>query len=668
MRPDLLELTPEALTALANAGFVKRAQKDAAAGLLPRIEAGPDGCVTAHFDDGTTTRLPADRTFRDADCTCPASGMCRHRVLLVLACQAQSTSAVAEDAPWSPAQWDDAALAAAFTPQTLALAARLADARPAIGVQPWGGPGVPPVARLPMCSVRFFSRSALAHARCDCSQGSGCEHVVAAVWAFRAAGALAPGSAERMVELPGQGPGAAPATEAACAAQASVEGLLQALWLDGSSQPLMALAARFEAVRAQVQAMGWAWVDDALDELWQLLAAQQARSSRFDAQRLLAVAAELWARLHAAGRAASQAAPQLPASQILGVGVKGSVLLDHLRLVSLGAALWVDDDAAQGMEGAGLLFADPDTQTVTVLERQWPRAQAATPLAARRIAGFALRQLAAGQVVTRAATRRANGQIDLATGTRHTGVMPLSPTAWDDLAAPLKQITVAGLRRALQDALPDFARPRQAASGAATGTAGALHVIAPPAGLAVRDHGWDGAAQTLHVCVTGAEGDEPLYLTLPHRAAAPGAVDTLARALSGEWGALRAVAGAARLDGGRVRMQPLALLTAQRGVALQTEPGAAAAVSLPLQTAGEAPPPLAALAGNTLELLALWLRQGMRHQSAGGLVRGREQAELLRAAGLPRSAALMQAVLAVGRQGLVERLSLLTLMAQGLGD
>ena len=38
LRGDLLELTPEALTALANAGFVKRAQKDVAAGLLPVLE------------------------------------------------------------------------------------------------------------------------------------------------------------------------------------------------------------------------------------------------------------------------------------------------------------------------------------------------------------------------------------------------------------------------------------------------------------------------------------------------------------------------------------------------------------------------------------------------------------------------------------------------------
>jgi hypothetical protein len=214
---------------------------------------------------------------------------------------------------------------------------------------------------------------------------------------------------------------------------------------------------------------------------------------------------------------------------------------------------------------------------------------------------------------------------------------------------------VAGLRRTLQDALPDFARPRQAA--------GALHVFAPPAGITVREQGWSGAAQTLHAQVAGADDDDTLHLALPHRAATPGAVDALARALAGEWGELRAVAGTVRLEGGRVRMQPLALLTAQRGVALQTEQGAASA-SLPLQSASDDPPPLAALVGDTLQLLAVWLRQGLRHQSAGGLARGSDQAARLRAAGLPRCAALLQSALAERHAG---RLATLTLMLQGIG-
>ncbi|HZF85686.1 MAG TPA: SWIM zinc finger family protein, partial [Burkholderiaceae bacterium] len=218
-RTDLLELTPEALIALANAGFVKRAQKDVAAGLLPRLEVADDGTVAAHFDDGVSTRLPPGRTLRDAVCGCPASGMCRHRVMLVLAYQAQAAATRGADAdtdsgtdantpsreedngPWNPAQFDDAALAASFAPSVLEQAARLAAGHPVIAVQPWRSASAPPAARLPMCSVRFFSRSSLVHARCDCKQGSGCAHVVLAVWAFRDVGALAPTAQEVMVAL-----------------------------------------------------------------------------------------------------------------------------------------------------------------------------------------------------------------------------------------------------------------------------------------------------------------------------------------------------------------------------------------------------------------------------------------------------------------------------------
>jgi hypothetical protein len=709
-RPDLLELTPEALTALVNAGFVKRAQKDVAAGLLPALEGNADGTVTASFDDGVRTSLPPGRTLRDAQCSCPASGMCRHRVMLVLAYQAQaasSSASAAADAPasgteapaepdgaWSPAQFDDAALAASLAPSVREQANRLAAARPVVGVQAWRSASAPPVARLPMCSVRFFSRSSLVHARCDCKQGSGCAHVAIAVWAFRQAGPLAPGSAEVMVEvLPPASAGAdnAPVAQqllmqgdAARALRTQIDALLLSLWLDGSSQPLMALAARFEAVREQSRALGWNWIDDALDELWQLLQAQQARSSRFEPLRLVRVLAELWARLLAAAHAeqprpSQRERPALLASQILGVGVKGEVALDHLRLVSLGAELWSDD----AEEGASVLFADPDTQNVTVLERQWSRAAdaaaggAAQALMNRRVAGFPLRQLASGQVITKTATRRANGLVDITAGARQTGVLPLSPTSWNDLVAPLRQHSVAALVAHLREAPPDFVRPRQAANGASAGASGQLHVVAFERMEVVGSH-WDAAAQVLHAELVQAPEDGSLeridagrlHLALPHRAVAPGAVDALARSLAGEYGALRAVAGTVHLQGGQAVMQPLSLLTAQRAVVLQVE--AVAPQPLGLDSEVDDVPPLHALASETLELLAQWLRQGLRHQGGGALTRAEAQVLRLKQAGLARAAALLGAVLenlrSARRPALVAQLAMLGLLMQGVAQ
>ncbi|VWC06934.1 hypothetical protein BLA13014_05025 [Burkholderia aenigmatica] len=741
MRDDLLELTPEALTALANAGFVKRAQKDVAAGAMPALTVDGDGTVHASFDDGVRTSLPPGRTLRDAACSCTASGMCRHRVMLVLAYQASTPANEAADAAasgdghaggdgkagqadprdesirdpndatrgetrdgpddaspdtdtngtssadraWSPADFDDAALAASFAPSVLEQAARLAVARPVVAVQPWSDVQSSPIARLPMCTVRFFSRRSLAHARCDCRQGSGCAHVVVAVWAFRQAGTPADGATETIVEVRPPAGNEAESDDdrsplrddAAHALIADLDGLVQALWLDGSSQPPIALAARVESLRGRLRERGWQWVDDALDEAWQLVLAQHARSSRFEPLRLVRVLAELWARLRAAmGAATRPDGAAVPARQMLGIGVKGEVELDHLRLVSLGVELWADE----AEEGASVLFADPDTQTVMVLTRNWPRAAdvaaggRAQDLAGRRVAGFPLRQIAAGQVVTKTAKRRANGAVDIAAGVRQTGVLPLSPKSWDDLAAPIRQPGIAALVAYLRDALPDFVRPRQAANGAAAGAAGSLHVVAFEP-MVVRSVHWDAAAQVLHArlahgeaATTGVDGDDVLHLALPHRAVAPGAVDALARALAGEWGALRALAGTVRLHAGTAVMRPLAVLTAQRAVVLQTE--ATAPQPLPL-AGGRAPlPELVALAEDTLALLAEWLRQGMRHQGGGAVERARAQATRLERAGLAHAGRLLR-LLADGLRAaqpasLLTQLSSLTLLLLGI--
>jgi len=683
-RPDLLELTPAALTALANVGLVKRAQKEVAAGLLPDITQAADGSISAQFADGTMTRLPPGRALQEADCTCPASGMCRHRVMLVLAYQQQAQQDTAssaepqEDSAWNPAHFDDAQLTACLAPKTLERAAQLAAAGPLIGLTPWRSASQPPTARLPLCSVRFFSRHALAHARCDCKEGGACEHVALALWAFRQAPDLPPDAPEYTLALAPQGSNhratAQPLTSAAAQeARNQLHALLLALWLDGSSQPVLALSARIAALRAQVQALDWNWVDDALEELHLLLQAQHARSSRFEPQRLLSVVSELWARLHAAAHVQTLAAATPPprhAQQILGMGVSGEVALDHLRLVSLGAVVWADKDR----EGIDILLADPDSQSINVLERDWLRAQgdsAAPAWSRRRIAGVGLPLFACGQIVTKVATRRANGRIDIkATSTRQTSVLPLSPSAWDSLQAPLRQHSVHALMAQLRQHLPDFALPRQAANGAATGAQGALHILT---GHPLQPHAchWDAATQTLHAAIhTSAPDDPPLHLRLPHHSHTPAAVDALARALDGQSGALYAIAGVTWLAGGCVHMQPIALLTEQRALALHLE--ATAPHALPLTVTASAPPsPSSQAVQQTFSLLAQWLRQGLRPQGGALAARMQSQSHILQQAGLPRCAALLQTGIAALHSSeaaeLLLPLSTLVLLLRGVG-
>lgn len=668
LRTDLLELSVEALTALANPGFVKRAQKDIAEGRLPQIEVLADATVQARYEDGQQASLAPGRSLREALCSCPASGLCRHRVTLVLAYQQWAQIPAAEAAPtaaepaaetaWHPGDFDDAALATALAPAVLEQARRLAAARPVVRLAAWQ-PSMPtPTAHLPLCTVRFFSRSNLAHARCDCRLGGNCEHVAVAVWAFRQAAA----GRDAVVELlPRGGEAASDGFSAdAEAAVAAARHFLRRLWLDGSSQPWTPLEADYVVLRDRFAALGWRWPGECLDELRGLILAQAARSSRFDPQRLLEVLAELAARLGAARAAAVAAAAPLPASQILGIGVRGEVALDHLKLVSLGLQCWSEERA----EGARVLFADPDTLAVTVLERSWPREEgaAATPLLNRRVAGQSLRQLAAAQVVTRGAKRRANGLVDIAALARQTSVLPLSPRSWDGLTAPLRQPGAAALARHLREAVPDFVKPRQAIAH--------VHVL-PVA--EVGEWGWDAAAQTLRgrlrCGAEDAEGeaDDWVQLVLVHEPAAPGAVDALAAVLADRADPPRQIAGTVRLQDGRVWLSPLAVLTARRAVVLQTDAVTAQTLpSAPLELGGQG---LVGVLRHLIEDLSLWARQGLRHQSGSALTRAAGYADSLEQGGLVRVPTLLRQVLASWREGgdgLAAQLATLILLLQGL--
>lgn len=106
LRPELLELTPQALTALSNAGFVKRSLKELENGNVPEIS-HENSALIATFSDGVRTQLANGQALKEAQCSCGASGMCRHRVMLVLSYQRLCTTAqpTEKEEAWDPAIW-----------------------------------------------------------------------------------------------------------------------------------------------------------------------------------------------------------------------------------------------------------------------------------------------------------------------------------------------------------------------------------------------------------------------------------------------------------------------------------------------------------------------------------------------------------------------------------
>lgn len=87
---------------------------------------------------------------------------------------------------WDPAIWLEEL---ATLPDTTRKRAQALVAK-GITIELLWTPGEIPSARLPMSDVRFYSRSSIRFARCDCIEGTLCEHVVLAVQAFVQAKAL----------------------------------------------------------------------------------------------------------------------------------------------------------------------------------------------------------------------------------------------------------------------------------------------------------------------------------------------------------------------------------------------------------------------------------------------------------------------------------------------
>ncbi|MCP4806682.1 MAG: hypothetical protein GY884_15175, partial [Proteobacteria bacterium] len=177
MRPDLALLVDDVLVDLANKGLVKRAHKLVGKG-EPTVSW--DGVVpTGTFSDGVVSSLPQDTGLADSPCSCAASGVCRHRLALVVACRSEAPPAVTE--AWTPA-FSDAELESLLGAPLVARAERHQ-----AGVVVELVPGPPPTARLPTCTVRFLVEGELGYASCDCDEPK-CEHVAHAVWAFRRGG------------------------------------------------------------------------------------------------------------------------------------------------------------------------------------------------------------------------------------------------------------------------------------------------------------------------------------------------------------------------------------------------------------------------------------------------------------------------------------------------
>jgi len=624
-RADLLALTPASVAALANLGLVKRAQREIEAGKGPELAEDAEGVVTGTFEDGVVTKIPPGVPLRDAPCSCGSTTVCRHRVAVVLAYPAWHASSGADAATplpdvesWSPACFTDEQLAALVGKRVMARAQTILGAGLVVELEG----GTSPVARLPTCAVRFHVPRDLAYARCDCQASIACEHVVVAAWAFRqadAAGTPPPCTIELGTKTASAATGAASPLEDALR-------LAEHVIVEGIAHVGDADKARFARVRASLAKAGLLWPGAIVDDLEISIEAYRARSARYRTGDAAFLLASLEARARAASRGGA-----LPPRFVLGSDEARETLLDHVRLVSLGARVEADGDRRE----ASVYLADPDSGVVLVATRELPApsASGATkaepeegPALARRVitGRITLGALARGQLVTRAAKRHANHAISLgATRAGQTSVAPSSGD-WECLPSSLRVKSFAALADDLRSRPPRLLRPRTLAAEMK------VVELAPGAVLEIAYRPGD---QEI-VAVLGPTDQESgrarrLHLVRRHSRTGPSALDAIAKALEA---GPRFLAGDVRLGALGLEIDPTAIVTDRVVVPdLETEPPIVE--KLPLLAPRKEPPMSAALA-RAGTLLEEALHDGLSRLRGGFADRATQAGDALGAVGL----------------------------------
>jgi SWIM zinc finger len=467
MRTDLLELSPSILTALANAGLVKRAIKEVEQGKFAEPITADDGTVKIEVDDGSVVTFAPGSGIKGT-CTCGASGLCRHRIGAVLRYQQNTSSELSSaelaDATLLPVV-SDAALLLAVPEKTVAVARRtftrgfLAVVYPA-ATSDLGDPQ-PCVVELGTTTVRFLLGSDLRYARCDCLKRTGCEHVALAVWAVREAlarrEALAATADPRVTDDSGM-----PSEIVVSVGPSSVAGSLVAVQTSdvaieirrfittifdrGLAEIGPGLLLHHSALQRVAQPSGSVWLNELIARFPGLQAAIEHRSALDVRSDLLFTVASLLARLRyqthfADSPRRASAATSIPIAVVLGTDERDKSEIAQLRLIGGGATV---TKGPAGTCDVRILLADPASSTLLLAAKTFrpvvdanavpnigiaPVSQTSFltgPSVAIRalVKGASITAAATGSVVSNGAVRKPNRTVEFrSTGLRQTSAV-----------------------------------------------------------------------------------------------------------------------------------------------------------------------------------------------------------------------------------------------------
>jgi hypothetical protein len=415
MRADLVELTPAILTALSNAGLVKRAQREVQQGKFGDPQLGSDESITVSTDDGNVVTFPPGSGLHGT-CTCGATALCRHRIGAVLQIREMSETpsgvmALSISEAGTPAeektgeeetavdtrpttevseeqgnQIDEDYLRGlpviadgvvdAFVAKKVLTSAQKLRTNGFIATVARGDieSEEPCVVALGTATVRFLLGGDLRYARCDCKLRAGCEHVVLAVWAMQQACAARTDTDTIVVGVGGTKTALSKviglngdADSESVSIERAIHQLLQNLLIDGFANVGSSFALRLATVRRIAEHARHGWTVVLIDRLGDLHSSLLNQSS-VDIQRAVAdVVGSIAARYRAATASTAPDYGGLPVQMLLGTTEKSETALAQLRLTGAGAI--ARRGAIMGSCDIDVMFVDPANSMMLVTKR-----------------------------------------------------------------------------------------------------------------------------------------------------------------------------------------------------------------------------------------------------------------------------------------------------------
>jgi hypothetical protein len=611
LRPDLLALGDDSLAMLANRGIVKRSTREVAEGRGPTLDVADDGTLTGAFADGTRVVLAPGATLDSATaCTCPALGVCRHLVMVVVAYREQAPQP--GPAAWSPGEFSDDDLEALVGSRVLKLARKALRAGYRAQIRrPTSADPVPSV-ELPSCTVRFLVPHELGYAHVDAARGTGEDAVALAVWAFRAADTTDRESP--VVEVAVGGDGGERISSGGSGIEPALD-LVADLLADGVVHTGPAANTSIAQVRRTLESRNLRWPIDVLDEIAGQLDAYRTRRASYGSDTVARLLAEVVARHCCVVGGGAALRPG-----VLGTEEAAETPLRLLRLTGLGARV-TGDDSSRSVE---VYLAHVDAGVVLTVRRRvdvdadYPPSGEA--LGRRKVGGARLSALAAGNVVTESAVRSADRVVRFAENRVARTTVTASAGGWDELPTSILVHDLDAEAARLAGLPPAVVRPRV--------TAEAVRAVVVEE---VDDVVYHPGAQRLNVSIRAPTGRGTVSLT--HTSATVGAIDALAETLDGPPGPIRFVAGHLRLHGGEVVIEPTAVVAGTTVVVPAFAPTTAVTITARGYVVSD---PLAAAVDDALAVSSEVPHRGWHHLPPGWRARAERCADQLRRVGLHR--------------------------------